>query len=68
MAIIRITAKITEANTKQFPKLQLFDLEVLKKMGKSVKKNNLPLNLLNMAAYNLTPGFAPPPPPSFSFI
>ena len=31
-----------KTNTKQFPKDQLFDLEVLKQMEKGLEKNSLP--------------------------
>ena len=49
--------ELTEKNTKQFPKVELFDLEVLEQMEKGLEQNNLPPNLLKMAAFNLTPIF-----------
>ena len=49
--------QLTKTNTKQFPKLQLFDLEVLKQIEKGLEKNNLPPNLFKMAVFNLIQNF-----------
>ena len=51
-----------KTNTKQFPNDQLFDIEVLKHTRKGLGKNNLPPNLLKMAAFTFTPGVGPHAP------
>ena len=45
-----------ETNNTQFPKLQLFDLEVFKQMKKGLQTNNfLFSNLLKMAVFKFDP-------------
>ena len=51
--------QLMERNTKQFLKVQLFDLEVLEHTNKGLGKNNLRPNLIKMVAFNLTLIFTP---------
>ena len=54
-----------KANTKQFPKHQLLDFEVLEQAEKGLEKNSLHTSLLTMVAFNLTPIFRPHASSSF---